>query len=163
MAAKTKNLIVESADRVNSPLPSSILTWLGSTSVGKWKLLSLKLVNFPLWHLRGYSEALKTLWTCSTSTTIFFDGASKGNPGIFEAGGLVFSPDNLSDSNYSWGLGNMLNNQAKFYNLLMACQIAKKKGYKAIHIFDDCELLIKFLNSSDLLNKSTLNSILQII
>ena len=90
----------------------------------------------------------------------FFYGASKGNPRISGAGGLVFSPDNMIESSFSWGLGNMSNNQAECYSLLMACQISKEKGYKSIQIFGDSKLLIKALNSAELFNNSALNSTL---
>ena len=43
----------------------------------------------------------------------------------------------------------MSNNQAEFYSLLQASQLAKNKGYKSVQIFGDFEILIKALNSSD--------------
>ena len=97
----------------------------------------------------------------SSSATIFCDGASKGNPGISKAGGLVFSPQILIESSFSWGLGTMSNNQAESYSLLMASQFAKEKGYKSIQIFGNSEMLIKALNSADSLNNSSLNKSLQ--
>ena len=81
--------------------------------------------------------------------TIFFDGASKGNPGISGAGGLVFSPDRLIESSFSWGLGIMSNKQDEIYSLLKACHISKEKGYKSIQIFSDYEMLFKAVNSAD--------------
>ena len=89
--------------------------------------------------------------------TIFFDGASKGNPRISGAGGLVFSPDRLIKFSYSRGLGTMSKNQVESYGLLMAIQIAKDNGYKSIQIFGDSEMLIKALNSVDCFNNSALN------
>ena len=89
-----------------------------------------------------------------------FDGASKGNPRISGAGGLVFSPDRLIKSSFSWGLGIMSNNQAECYSLLITCQIAKEKGYKSIQIFSNSELLIKVLNVADHFNNSALNKYL---
>ena len=68
----------------------------------------------------------------SSSATIFFDGASKGNPGMSGVGGLVISLDILIESNFSWGLGIMSNNQAESYSLLEAFPIAKENGYKSI-------------------------------
>ena len=73
---------------------------------------------------------------------------------------MVFSPDRLIESRFSWGLGVMSNNQAECYNLLLASQIAKEKGYKSILIFGDSEMLIKVLNSVDQLNNVALNKIL---
>ena len=77
---------------------------------------------------------------------MFFDNASKGNLGISGAGGLVISPDRLTETIFSWGLGFMSNNQDESYSLLKACQIAKENGYKSIQIHGDSEMLIKVLN-----------------
>ena len=55
----------------------------------------------------------------------------------------------------------MSNNQVEFYSLLQASQLAKNKGYKSIQIFDDSEILIKALNSSDSLKKFALIITLQ--
>ena len=99
----------------------------------------------------------------SSPAAIFFDGASKGNPGILGAGGLVFSPNRLTKLSFSWGLGTMSNNLDKSYRLLMEIQFAKEKGSKSIQFFGDSEMLIKALNSTDSFNNYTLNKSLQII
>ena len=55
----------------------------------------------------------------------------------------------------------MSNNQAEFYSLLQASQLAKNKGYTFVQIFGDSEILIKALNSSDSLKKFDLIVTLQ--
>ena len=97
----------------------------------------------------------------SSSAAIFFYGASKRNPGDSGAGGLVLSPDSLTKSSFSWGLGSFSNNQAECYSLLMATQIAMEKGYMSVQIFSDSEMLIKALNSVDSFNNFALNIILK--
>ena len=72
----------------------------------------------------------------------FFYGASKGNPGVSGAGGLVISPNGLSSIRFCWGLGIMTNNQAKIYSLLQASQLGKNKGYKSVQIFGDSEIYV---------------------
>ena len=52
----------------------------------------------------------------------------------------------------------MSNNQEETYSFLMACQIAKKMGYKLIQFLGDSELLIKVLNSEDHSNNVALNN-----
>ena len=79
--------------------------------------------NFPLW------------WKSKGVYTIFFYGASKGNPRVAGAGGLIFSPDNEKIASFSWGLGICSNNQAECYSLLRACHLAKNFGLKEIQIF----------------------------
>ena len=98
---------------------------------------------------------------CSVSAAIFFDGASKGNPGVSGAGGVIFFPGRLIHLRFSWGLGSMMNNQAECYSLLMAIQLVKGKGFKSIKIFGDSEMLVKTLNTTVTFNNSLLNVILQ--
>ena len=91
----------------------------------------------------------------------FFDGASKGNPGVSSAGGLVITPDRMFSIKFCWGLGILSNNQAEFYGLLMATQLAKKNGFLSVQIYGDSEILIKPLNSSGSPSNFSLNTILQ--
>ena len=121
----------------------------------------LKPILAPSQRFRGSQEEFFSLWWSSPSTVIFFDGASKGNPGVSGAGGLVLSPDRLSYFRFCWGLGIMSNNQAECYNLLMASQLAKEKGFMSVQIYGDSEILIKALNSSDSPSNFALNTILQ--
>ena len=69
-----------------------------------------KPVLAPSWRFRGSQEEFFSLWWSSPSAVIFFDGASKGNPGVSGAGGLVLSPDRLSAFRFCWGLRIMSNN-----------------------------------------------------
>ena len=102
-------------------------------------------------------------WKSSGIATIFFDGESKGNPGISSVGGMVFSLDLSSQTSFSWGLGVSSNNQAKIYSLLKACQIGKEKGFQSIRIFGDSEILIKMINSEEQFSNPSLNKTLQLI
>ena len=95
-------------------------------------LKSAKPVSFPSWRFHGSKDSLNKIWMNSSSGVVFFDGASKGNPGESGAGGLVLSPDSLTKLSFSWGLGSLSNNQAESYSLLMATQIAKEKGYNSV-------------------------------
>ena len=83
----------------------------------------------------------------------------KRSPG-FQALDLVISPNRLSSIRFSWGLGIMSNNQAEYYSLLLASQLAKKQGFKSVQIYGDSKILIKALNSSDSLKNSVLIIIL---
>ena len=55
----------------------------------------------------------------------------------------------------------MSNNQAESYNLLKACLLANKAGYKNLQVYGDSELLIKMLNSDGFFNIPALNVILR--
>ena len=92
---------------------------------------------------------------------IFFDGASKGNPGKARAGGLIFYPGGRLETSFSWGVGQLTNNQAKLFALLKACQLAKAAGHNNIQIFGDSEIIIKVLNSATKFNNLSLNMTMQ--
>ena len=48
---------------------------------------------------------------------LFFDGASKGNPGQAGGGGIIYEPTEKIHLSYSWGLGHATNNQAEILAL----------------------------------------------
>ena len=55
---------------------------------------------------------------------VFFDGASKGNPGISGAGGVIYSHDGIAKDSFNWGLGQNTNNQVEILELYKGCQMA---------------------------------------
>ena len=48
---------------------------------------------------------------------LFFDGASKGNPGQAGGGSIIIDPSSKLYLSYAWGLGYTSNNQAKYLAL----------------------------------------------
>ena len=52
-------------------------------------------------------------WTKIDYQSLFFDGASKGNPGLAGAGGVIFYPGGNRPIDYVWGLGKKSNNYAE--------------------------------------------------
>eukprot|EP00253_Pinus_taeda_P033411 PITA_33411 len=110
----------------------------------------------PLWKIRESEEAFQIRWRKSISS-IFFDGASKGNPGTAGAGGVIYFADNLRKVHFSWGLGISTNNQAELLALTKACQIARDKGIKECQAFGDSEILISKINSDSQFSNAILN------
>ena len=51
--------------------------------------------------------------TKSQRHTLFFDRASKGNPGVEGGGWILVNPDGTQEHVYSWGLGDETNNFAE--------------------------------------------------
>ena len=76
---------------------------------------------------------------------LFFDGASKGNPGSAGCGGVNTLANGNVLSNYSWGLGIDSNNIAEFCGLLQGLRIALSKGFAKLSVFGDSRLLIHAL------------------
>ena len=89
--------------------------------------------------------------------SIFFDGASKGNLGNVRVGGLIFFLGGLLQTSFSWGLGQLSNNQEELYALLKACQLTTEAGHTNLQIFGDSELIIKVLNFASKFSKPSLN------
>ena len=118
VAIKSLAWFSESIGHPISSFPSSLRMGFSCHIAGK---TLNKPVLLPSWRFRGDKDAFISFWISSSSTDIFFDGASKGNPRVSGAGGLVISPDRLSSFSFSWGLGITSNNQAESYILLLAC------------------------------------------
>ena len=57
---------------------------------------------------------------------LFFYGAAKNNPGKAGAGGVILDPNGKKIITYGWSLGEMTNNRAKAYNLLLGTRLLKK-------------------------------------
>eukprot|EP00253_Pinus_taeda_P024699 PITA_24699 len=127
--------------------------------------LSQKYRTSPLkanleWRKRETDDIFQSWWRAQNVTTIFFDGASKGNPGAAGAGGVIYFAEGLSSVSFAWGLEEKTNNQAEILGLLKACHIAREKSAKDIQVFRDSEILIKKLIKEEYFNNVGLNKIL---
>ena len=76
---------------------------------------------------------------------LFFDGASKGNPGKAGGGGVFVSPAGTVVSSYAWGIGIDSNNTAEFCGLWQGLRISHSKGLTKLVVFGDSRLLIQAL------------------
>ena len=76
---------------------------------------------------------------------LFFNEASKGNPGLAGGGGVFISANGTVLSNYSWGLGIESNYITEFCGLLQGLRIALSKGIAKLSVFGDSRLLIQAL------------------
>jgi hypothetical protein len=92
-------------------LPEEI-SWLGTPLklVSNKKNSSQPRSNLE-WRLRTPEQDFQKWWKNQGKVTLFFDGASKGNPRILGAGGVIYFPDGQSKDSFSWGLGKITNNQ----------------------------------------------------
>ena len=57
-------------------------------------------------------EIFNSWWTKVDCHSLLFDGASKGNPRLAGAGGVIFYPGGNRQIDYAWGLGKKSNNYA---------------------------------------------------
>ncbi len=164
VAAKAKAFLLEAAHQQFYKYDSLLLPeerrWLHPLEPYPRKsLLTPQTTNLE-WRRRDPEDSFTNWWRSKNLTTIFFDGASKGNPGIVGAGGVIYSSDGSSRECFCGGLGQKSNNQAEIFGLLKACHIARDKGVKDLQVFGDFEILIKKLNTEDLFSYASPNKTL---
>lgn len=73
----------------------------------------------------------------------FFDGSSKGNPGISGAGYLLVNNKGNTILKRSINLGYKTNNQAEFMSLLLCLLDCKANNIKKLKLFGDSQLVVK--------------------
>ena len=74
---------------------------------------------------------------------------------------MLYYPGGMSETSFSWGIGQSTNNLAEILALLKACQLEKEARHKDLQIFDDSEILIKVLNTNKQFNNFSLNGTIQ--
>ena len=74
---------------------------------------------------------------------------------------MIFYIGRNIETSFSWGVGQLTNNQEELLSLLKACQLAKAAGHNNLQIFGDSEIIIKILNSDSMFNNLSLNVTMQ--
>ena len=74
---------------------------------------------------------------------LFFDGASKGNPGKAGGGGVVINPRGKVEIEYSWSIGHESNNMAEAYGLWQGLKQVHQIGAEDVAVIGDSRLLIQ--------------------
>ena len=165
VAAKARSFLLEAAQqqfyKEDPLLQPAEKRWLETLDPHRRMYLLPPLTASPSWRKRDPDASFQQWWREQKTNTIFFDGASKGNPGPSGAGGIIYSPNGVSRDSFYWGLGLKTNNQAELLSLLKACQLAREKGFKDIQIFGDSEILIKNLNTEEKFRNASLNRVLE--
>ncbi len=73
---------------------------------------------------------------------VYFDGASRGNPGPSAVGWVVVSSDGIVDEG-SETVGEMTNNAAEYAALTRALEVADELGFDEVDVRGDSELIVK--------------------
>jgi ribonuclease HI len=73
---------------------------------------------------------------------VYFDGASRGNPGPAAVGWVILTGDGIV-SEGGKTIGKMTNNRAEYEGLLQALEVAADYGFEEVQIRSDSELLVK--------------------
>ena len=79
---------------------------------------------------------------------IFFDGASKGNPGKAGSGGVIMCPEGNIEVEYYLNVGFDSNSMAEVYGLWQGIKQLKDKGVEEAIVCGDSGLIIHALNGA---------------
>ena len=79
-------------------------------------------------------------------TTIYTDGASRGNPGPGAAAFIMLGTKKKIVEGRGLFLGNTTNNVAEYTGLLKGLSAAKNSGIRRIEVFSDSELMVRQIN-----------------
>jgi len=111
------------------------------------------------WKLRGNDKEMEEWIKNQRNHILFFDRASKNNPGRAGEGGLILDLKGETIATYEWGLGTMTYNRAETYNLLMGTNILKKYQLKDPIIIGDLAIIIVEMEAGRDLKNLALNKI----
>ena len=133
--------------------------WMGSQIPEMKRKSSNRPKAMDKWKIRMKEEEFNTWRQTDKKWNLFFDGASKGNPGAAGAGGVLYSPGGNIENKFSWGLGTKSNNEAEALAILKGCQLATERNIQEVNIFGDSTIIIRGL----LYNQGKMNANLECI
>ncbi len=73
----------------------------------------------------------------------FTDGGSRGNPGFAAIGGVLYDENKNKIDLFKECIGKNTNNQAEYFALLKALELAKKHKADIVECYLDSELVVK--------------------
>jgi len=79
---------------------------------------------------------------------MYFDGASRGNPGPSSFGGVIYDEDDHESIVYKKKLGIETNNFAEYSGLLAGLNVCIKYNIRKINVFGDSKLAIEQVNGN---------------
>ena len=89
----------------------------------------------------------KCWWKKLGYSSLFFDGASKGNPGMEGAGGVYFSLEGINLKEYAWGIDKKTNNGVEWLALIKGLELERKEGIEELAVFgDSCMVIVEARN-----------------
>ena len=159
-------LIVESLEAKGVPqsemeaVEEKHRVWLGKFKLNPNPRTQTKVKNGSQeWKLRGTEEEVNNWIRSQNRHVLYFDGASKKNPGQAGAGGIIKDLQGNLMVSFEWGLGQMSNNKAEAYGLLLGSHIAKNLGLRNLLILGDSAIIIKAMISGKDYKQRVLNNI----
>jgi len=75
--------------------------------------------------------------------TLYFDGASRSNPGPASYGGVIYDENNNEIATYKKYIGKHTNNVAEYLGCFHGVQACIQEGIKYVTIYGDSKLVIE--------------------
>ena len=91
--------------------------------------------------------------------SLYFDGASRGNPGPAGAGGVIYDAQQKIVDTYAINLGVTTNNVAEYGGLLAGLNRCHKLNIKELQVYGDSKLVINQVNGKWKVRNEKLKSI----
>lgn len=79
---------------------------------------------------------------------LYFDGASRGNPGPASFGGVIYDSTGKEVLTYNKAIGRFTNNVAEYMGVLVGLKICIENGIKKVDIYGDSKLVVEQLNGN---------------
>jgi ribonuclease HI len=148
VAMKAKVLLGETLEHkpalLNAqPLDDRETTWLTVLAINAQAPPSGRLPVLAAWEIRMSEEDFLKWRLAQETHCLFFDGASKGNPGPSGGGGVILSPSGSTRSTFAWGLGEQSNNFAEYYALWQGLRQALNLSIQTLSVFGDSKLVVQ--------------------
>ena len=74
---------------------------------------------------------------------LYFDGASRGNPGPASYGGVIYKPDGTTLLTYKKAIGNHTNNVAEYLGLIVGLRHCVDQKINNVAVFGDSKLVVE--------------------
>jgi ribonuclease HI len=151
VAIKVKTMISEAISVKTSIQNSATLTdeegnWLKEFRQTHPNINQINPPKNRNWEIRMTEQDFLKWRSTLDEWCLFFDGASKGNPGRAGGGGILLEPTGSSKLSFAWGLGFASNNQAEFLALWQGLTQVVKLGIKEVTIVGDSKQVVDALN-----------------
>ena len=146
---KIKALLGEVVSISKIPSNKGILTdkekeWMQSLNPMAVNIVDAK--KLEEWDIRMDNSQFENWLKERKFFKLFFDGASKGNPGKVGGGGVIINPNGKVEVEYSWNIGYDTNNMAEAYGLWQGLKQLRVKKVDKVMVFGDSRIIIQAMN-----------------
>jgi len=166
VSAKAKAMMVDFLSSINLPANKDKLTpneeeWLSSLIPSDLKVSTAPQPPTFEWEIRLDPSTFTNRRKSLQRHTLFFDGASKENPGEAGGGGVIIDLEEIKVLSYSWGIGKDTNNIVEALALWQGLSQAQIMNITVLNVFGDSRIIIQALSCKNLTNHMRLRQILQ--